>query len=78
MFFRRERARSVKPELIEVARSYRSSEWGLWRDVMIPYTLPFAVTGIRQGIGRGLVGMIAAEFYLSASGIGRLTHVVFM
>jgi ABC-type nitrate/sulfonate/bicarbonate transport system permease component len=70
-----EGARSVKPELIEVARSYRSSEWGLWRDVMIPYTLPFAVTGIRQGIGRGLVGMIAAEFYLSASGIGRLITV---
>lgn len=70
-----EGARSVKPELIEVARSYRSSEWGLWRDVMIPYTLPFALTGIRQGIGRGLVGMIAAEFYLSASGIGRLITV---
>jgi ABC-type nitrate/sulfonate/bicarbonate transport system permease component len=67
-----EGARSVRPELIEVARSYRSNEWMLWRDVMIPYTLPFALTGIRQGIGRGLVGMVAAEFFLSSSGIGRL------
>ena len=33
----------------------------LWRDVMIPYTLPFTMTGIRQAIARGLVGMVAAE-----------------
>jgi ABC-type nitrate/sulfonate/bicarbonate transport system permease component len=70
-----EGARSVRPELIEVARAYRTTEWLLWRDVMIPYTLPFALTGIRQGIGRGLVGMVAAEFFLSSSGIGRLITV---
>lgn len=67
-----EGARSVKPELIEVAHSFRSSEWGIWRDVMIPYTLPFALTGIRQGVGRALVGMVAAEFFLSGTGIGAL------
>ncbi|HZL59889.1 MAG TPA: ABC transporter permease [Stellaceae bacterium] len=67
-----EGARSIKPELIEVARSYRSSEWALWREVMLPYTLPFAMTGIRQAIGRALVGMIAAEFWLSATGLGGL------
>lgn len=67
-----EGARSIKPELIEVARSYRSSEWALWREVMVPYTLPFAMTGVRQAIGRALVGMIAAEFFLSATGLGAL------
>jgi len=67
-----EGARSLKPELIEVARAYRSSEWALWREVMVPYTLPFTMTGVRQAIGRGLVGMIAAEFFLSATGLGAL------
>jgi len=67
-----EGARSIKPELIEVARSFRSSEWALWRDVMVPYTLPFAMSGVRQAIGRGLVGMIAAEFFLSSTGLGQL------
>ena len=67
-----EGARSLKPELIEVARSFRSSEWELWRDVLVPYTLPFALTGIRQAVGRGLVGMVAAELFLSASGMGAL------
>lgn len=70
-----EGARSIKPELVEVARAFRSSEWALWRDVMIPYTLPFAATGIRQAIARGLVGMVAAEFFLSPSGLGELIIV---
>lgn len=67
-----EGARSIKPELIEVARSFRATEWALWREVMVPYTLPYTMTGVRQAIGRGLVGMVAAEFFLSPTGIGQL------
>ena len=67
-----EGARSIKPELIEVAKSFRSSEWSPWREVMLPYTLPYTMTGVRQAIGRALVGMIAAEFFLSATGLGQL------
>jgi NitT/TauT family transport system permease protein len=67
-----EGARSIKPELIEVARSFRSSEWSLWREVMLPYTLPYVMTGVRQAIGRCLVGMVAAEFFLSSTGLGQL------
>ena len=47
-----EGARSLKPEMIEVARAFRSSEYRIWIDILIPYTLPFALTGIRQAIGR--------------------------
>ena len=67
-----EGARSIKPELIEVARSFRSNEWALWREVLLPYTLPFIMTGVRQAIGRALVGMVAAEFFLSSTGLGQL------
>ena len=67
-----EGARSLKPELVEVARSFRSGEAALWRDVLLPFVLPFALTGFRQAIGRALVGMVAAEFFLSASGLGML------
>jgi ABC-type nitrate/sulfonate/bicarbonate transport system permease component len=65
-----EGARSLKPEMIEVARAFRSSERRLWLDVLLPFTLPFALTGIRQGIGRALVGMVAAEVLLSNTGLG--------
>ena len=70
-----EGARSIKPELIEVARSYRAGEWALWREVMLPFTLPFTMTGVRQAIGRGLVGMVAAEFFLNPTGLGQLIMV---
>jgi len=67
-----EGARSIDPELVEVARSFRSGEWALWREVMVPHALPFTMTGIRQGAGRGLVGMVVAEFFLSSSGLGQV------
>jgi ABC-type nitrate/sulfonate/bicarbonate transport system permease component len=65
-----EGARSLKPEMIEVARSFRSSEARLWIDVLLPYTVPFALTGIRQAIGRALVGMVASEILLANTGLG--------
>ena len=67
-----EGARSIKPEMIEVAKSFRSNEWSLWREVMLPYTLPYTMTGVRQAIGRALVGMVAAEFFLSSTGLGQV------
>lgn len=67
-----EGARSIKPEMIEVAKSFRSGEWALWSEVMLPYTLPYIMTGVRQAIGRALVGMVAAEFFLSSTGLGQL------
>jgi ABC-type nitrate/sulfonate/bicarbonate transport system permease component len=70
-----EGASSVDPRLVEVARSFRARERDLWRDVIVPYTLPFAMTGFRLAIARSLVGMIAAEFLLSVSGLGELILV---
>ena len=32
--------------------------------------MPFIVAGVRLAIGRGLVGMIVAEFYTSVTGLG--------
>ena len=39
---------------------------------MLPYTLPYPMTGVRQAIGRALVGMVAAEFFLCSTGLGQL------
>jgi NitT/TauT family transport system permease protein len=64
--------REVDPDLLEVARSYCSSEPKLWRDLLIPSALPFIITGLRLAIGRGLVGVIVAEFFTAISGLGNL------
>ncbi len=63
---------SAPRDLLDVAKAYGSNERQTWRDVLIPYTVPFSMAGIRQGVGRGLVGTVAAEFFLSATGLGQL------
>lgn len=62
--------RECDKNMIEVARSFRSSEARMWQDVLLPYALPYIAAGIRLAIGRGLVGMVIAEFYTTISGLG--------
>ena len=56
--------------MLEVAQSFRSSEWNVWRDVLLPFAVPYIIAGVRLAIGRGLIGMIIAEFYTTISGLG--------
>jgi NitT/TauT family transport system permease protein len=42
----------------------------VWQDVLLPFALPYIAAGIRLSIGRGLVGMVIAEFYTTISGLG--------
>jgi sulfonate transport system permease protein len=62
--------RECDKNMLEVARSFRSSEWGVWRDVLLPFAVPYIAAGVRLAIGRGLVGMVVAEFYTTISGLG--------
>jgi ABC-type nitrate/sulfonate/bicarbonate transport system permease component len=65
-----EGVKNVDRNLQEVARAFCSSERQLWRHLIIPSAIPFIVAGVRLAIGRGLVGMIVAEFYTSVTGLG--------
>jgi NitT/TauT family transport system permease protein len=38
--------------------------------VLLPFAVPYIAAGIRLAIGRGLVGMVIAEFYTTISGLG--------
>ncbi|MGH6771433.1 MAG: ABC transporter permease [Xanthobacteraceae bacterium] len=71
--------RECDQNMIEVARSFRLSEMQMWQHVLLPWALPYIAAGIRLAIGRGLVGMIIAEFYTSISGLGymvtRYAHI---
>ena len=62
--------RECDKNMLEVARSFRSSEWQMWKDVLLPFALPYIAAGIRLAIGRGLVGMVIAEFFTTISGLG--------
>jgi NitT/TauT family transport system permease protein len=62
--------RECDKNMLEVARSFRSTEWQMWKDVLLPFAVPYIAAGIRLAIGRGLVGMVIAEFYTTISGLG--------
>jgi NitT/TauT family transport system permease protein len=62
--------RECDKNMIEVARSFRSSERRMWQDVLLPFAVPYIIAGIRLAIGRGLIGMIIAEFYTTITGLG--------
>src|SRR3990170_2387062 len=62
--------KNADQNLLEVARAFCSTERQLWRHLIIPSAIPFIVVGVRLAIGRGLVGMIVAEFYTSITGLG--------
>lgn len=64
--------RNVEANLLEVAQSFCSTEIRIWRDVIIPSALPYILVGLRLAIGRGLVGMVIADFYMAVTGIGYL------
>ncbi|HEU4439152.1 MAG TPA: ABC transporter permease [Methylomirabilota bacterium] len=62
--------KQVDRGLLEVARSFCSTERQLWGDVVLPSAVPYIAAGVRLAIGRGLVGMVIAEFYTSIAGLG--------
>jgi NitT/TauT family transport system permease protein len=62
--------KNLNQDLLEVARSFCSSERRLWSDLIIPSALPFILAGVNLAIGRGLVGMVVAEFFTSVAGLG--------
>ncbi|MGE0036256.1 MAG: ABC transporter permease [Xanthobacteraceae bacterium] len=62
--------RECDKNIIEVARSFRVTEMQMWTNVLLPWSVPYITAGVRLAIGRGLVGMIVAEFFTSISGLG--------
>src|SRR5690606_4980025 len=65
----------VDEELLEVARSFRLTEWQIQRNIVIPSALPYILVGLRLGAVRSLIGTIVAEFYTSPGGLGYMIIV---
>lgn len=65
--------RSVDPALIEMARSYGLSGWGLYREVILPGALASILVGVRYALGFMWVILIVAETISAQAGIGYMT-----
>lgn len=62
--------REIDPILIRAVRSFGGKEWDIFKNVLIPGTIPPMMAGIRLGVGRGLLGMVVSEMYASTEGLG--------
>ena len=63
---------SVDRRLLVVARSFCGSRWKTFRTVALPSAAPFIVSGMRQSVGRGLVGVVVGELFGAKAGLGNI------
>lgn len=64
--------RNVPRFLIDVGAAFAANEWQVFSKIILPAVLPYIMTGLRLGIGRAIIGMVAAEFFTSITGLGAL------
>lgn len=69
--------KTTDPSLISAARVFGASKWQINLKVVMPYTLPFIVSGIQLSLGRGLIGAVVAEFLSGANRDGGLGWLIF-
>jgi NitT/TauT family transport system permease protein len=67
--------RTVDQHLIETAYAFSASRAQIFRKVLLPGALPLLVTGLRMGVGRGLLGVVAGELFAAQAGLGYLIFV---
>jgi ABC-type nitrate/sulfonate/bicarbonate transport system permease component len=65
--------KTVDQSLLRAGRVYGASKWSLYQKVIFPFTLPFIIAGVNQGMTRGLVGLVIAEIFGGNKGLGYLT-----
>lgn len=66
---------SVEADHIKAARSMGASNMQIFRRVILPHMIPSLFTGLRLGVSATLLGVILAELYVSAGGIGYYTQL---
>jgi ABC-type nitrate/sulfonate/bicarbonate transport system permease component len=64
--------RNVPRSLIDVGAAFAANERQIFAKIILPAVVPFVMTGLRLGIGRAIIGMVAAEFFTAISGLGGL------
>ncbi|MBI1298290.1 ABC transporter permease subunit [bacterium] len=67
--------RQIEPVLIDAGQSYGARGWRLFYKIILPASLPAIFTGLRLGLGTGLLVIVGAEFVASNRGIGYLIWI---
>jgi NitT/TauT family transport system permease protein len=66
--------RSADRDLLRAARAYCASDWQIFTTVVIPGAVPFILTGVRQAVALGLIGVVVGEMFGGSEGIGYIVN----
>jgi ABC-type nitrate/sulfonate/bicarbonate transport system permease component len=67
--------RTVDKRLLDVAASFKASQWRVFISVVLPGSVPFILAGLRLGVGRALIGVIVGEIFAANAGLGYMIAV---
>ena len=62
----------INPEYLETAQAFGASRLETLRKVVFPAAAAGVMTGLRLGVGRGIIGVVVAEFFGATTGLGFL------
>jgi ABC-type nitrate/sulfonate/bicarbonate transport system permease component len=61
---------AVDRDLLRAARSFCATDRQIFTTLAIPGAVPFILTGVRQGVALGLIGVVVGEMFGGSQGIG--------
>lgn len=64
--------KTVEKSLLSAGRVFGANKGELYLQIILPYTVPFIIAAINQGLTRGLVGLVVAEMFGGNRGLGFL------
>jgi len=64
--------KNTNRSLVETAMSYRANQFQVMYKVLLPASLPSIMVGLRLGLSRAIEGVIIAEMFFAAVGLGGL------
>ena len=66
--------RSTDRDLLRAARAYCASDWQIFTTIVLPGAVPFILTGVRQAVALGLIGVVVGEMFGGSQGIGYMVN----
>lgn len=64
--------KNADPDILKMARSFGANRWQLLKTVLPFSAMPFIFSGLKQSIGRGIIGIVIGEVLGAGKGLGYL------
>src|SRR5215831_6893927 len=62
--------RNMDSDLLRAARAFCASDWQIFKTLAMPGSVPFILTGVRQSVAMGLIGVVVGEMFGGSEGVG--------